>query len=184
MMVFKFRDRFTARTARAGLLFSGIGLLLVSPAIGDDATSCAPSCAPTCAPACAPACGTCTDCNACAKNYEDAEKKLSGEYNRLLGEAAACAPGCAESAASCDGSACEEDCGCGFKLQDLLCKDECGKSPYEVAGWLDMGYQSDHDGSFTGNGPFLDDHEWKNFQVNQMYLYSQKVADGSNGWDW
>jgi hypothetical protein len=181
-MLLKFTDRTTARTARAGLLFSGIGLLLGSPVFGGDAASCAP--APTCAAA--PACAKDTDCNECAKNYEEARKNLANEYNRLQGESLMQQQSCCDTAATCDGTGCAGEAACEeepcFKLHDLLCGD-C-ESPYEVAGWVDMGYQSDHDGAFTGNGPFLDDHEWKDFQFNQVYLYSQKVANGECGWDW
>ena len=64
--------------------------------------------------------------------------------------------------------------------------DECGNNCLKdkgitVAGWMQFGYASNPDGSFTGNGPVLDDREWNNINLNQMYLYVAKVADGSNG---
>ncbi len=67
--------------------------------------------------------------------------------------------------------------------------DECGKNWLKdngitIAGWAQIGYSSAPDGSFTGNGPFLDDREWSNVNLNQMYLYIAKVADGTKGFDW
>ncbi len=65
--------------------------------------------------------------------------------------------------------------------------DECGNNCLKdkgvtVAGWLAMGYQSNPDGAFTGNGAGMTEPgEWDKFNINQMYLYVAKVADGSNG---
>ena len=75
-----------------------------------------------------------------------------------------------------------------WKLMDLF-TDCCGHSCLEeksisVAGWVEMGYQSQPDGAFTGNGPFLDDREWGNVNLNQLYLYSERIADGGDGCDW
>ncbi|MEX2286258.1 MAG: outer membrane beta-barrel protein [Planctomycetaceae bacterium] len=137
-------SRTSARTAKAGLLLSGIGLLLVSPAFGQDTNTYAPAATAPCAPAANSCCAT----PGCDGTYSD--------------------------------SACPEEE--PWTLMSALCGEE--ESPFKVAGWLEFGYQSDHDGAFTGNGPFLDDHEWKSFNLNQMYLYSEKVADGTCGWDW
>lgn len=65
--------------------------------------------------------------------------------------------------------------------------DECGNNCLKdkgitVAGWLAMGYQSNPDGAFTGNGAAVSQPgEWDHFNINQLYLYVAKVADGSNG---
>jgi len=71
--------------------------------------------------------------------------------------------------------------------------DECGQNCLKdkgitVAGWLAMGYQNNPDGAFTGNGGFGGQpggqHEDGKFNINQLYLYIAKVADGSKGFDW
>ena len=67
--------------------------------------------------------------------------------------------------------------------------DECGKNCLKdkgitIAGWLAMGYASNPDGAFTGNGGNLNQKEHDNFNINQLYLYVAKVADGSNGFGW
>ncbi|MFO1022512.1 MAG: outer membrane beta-barrel protein [Planctomycetales bacterium] len=49
---------------------------------------------------------------------------------------------------------------------------------FDYAGWIEMGYQSHADGAFTSAA------EAGKFNLQQLYLYSAKVADGSEGWDW
>ncbi len=71
--------------------------------------------------------------------------------------------------------------------------DECGNNGLKnkgitIAGWLALGYQSNPDGAFTGNGgaggqPGAQ-REWDKLNINQLYLYVAKVADGSKGFDW
>ncbi len=66
--------------------------------------------------------------------------------------------------------------------------DECGKNCLKdkgitIGGWIQMGYQNNPDGAFTGNGPFLSQHEHNKFNLNQAYLYTAKVADGTKGID-
>ena len=108
--------------------------------------------------------------------------------------------------ASCDGvmSECEgAEAGCGLfggcgglggELGDpwtavSLFDDECGGNHFTDNGWVmggftQYGYQSDPDGAFAGNGPFVNQKEYKLFGLNQQYLYLGKVADGSEGLDW
>ncbi len=56
---------------------------------------------------------------------------------------------------------------------------------YIMGGWLAAGYSNHPDGSFTGNGPFVNQREFASFNLNQGYLFFGKVADGvKNGVDW
>jgi hypothetical protein len=106
-------------------------------------------------------------------------------------------PGSGAACSSCNGcnggcNNCCDSCnnGCaadhGWKLMDLFA-DGCGHNHlaecgYTFAGWVEMGYQSDFDGAFTGNGVVLDDvNERRRFNLNQSYLYAEKVADGADG---
>ena len=65
--------------------------------------------------------------------------------------------------------------------------DECGNNCLKdkgitVAGWLAFGYQSRPDGAFAGNGPALNQRgETGRVNINQLYMYIAKVADGSEG---
>ncbi|HTI50767.1 MAG TPA: outer membrane beta-barrel protein, partial [Planctomycetaceae bacterium] len=54
----------------------------------------------------------------------------------------------------------------------------------KISGHSQWGYSSGPDGAFTGNGPFLNQQEWSQFNLNQQYLYVEKVADGKKGLDW
>ncbi len=55
---------------------------------------------------------------------------------------------------------------------------------YVMGGFTQFGYQSAPDGAFAGNGPFVNQKEYKTFGLNQQYFYFGKVADGSEGLDW
>lgn len=98
------------------------------------------------------------------------------------------------------GDGCEEEkLGEPWLLVDHF-TDECGKNCFKdngitIGGWMQWGYQNNPDGSFTGDGPAayapvatpkgtIGDHEWNNFNLNQMYLFIAKVADGSKGFDY
>lgn len=93
----------------------------------------------------------------------------------------ACDGGCS----SCDGGCdvgCDGGCGgscCGGGWCDLgepfrLFGDEC--SAIQVGGWFQFGYTSYDTGQFN-------DHPY-NVDLNQAYIYLEKVADGSCGLDW
>jgi len=55
---------------------------------------------------------------------------------------------------------------------------------FDWGGWMQLGWQEHNDGAFTGNGPFENQKENGNVNMNQLYTYVAKVADGSNGLDW
>lgn len=63
-----------------------------------------------------------------------------------------------------------------WKVKDL--------SGFDYGGWIQMGYQDRNDGAFTGNGFLQNQNEASNLNLNQLYTYVAKVADGSNGLDW
>ena len=70
-----------------------------------------------------------------------------------------------------------------------LFDDGCGgnilkDNGFKLSGWSQWGYITGPDGSFNGNGPFLNQQEWGGFNAYQQYLFLEKVADGSNGLGW
>ena len=70
-----------------------------------------------------------------------------------------------------------------------LFNNRYGGNPLKERGWKisghsAWGYQNAPDGAFTGNGPFDSQQEWGNFNLDQQYLYAEKIADGSKGFDW
>lgn len=83
----------------------------------------------------------------------------------------------------CDTATSAEDC-----VADAC--DSCGwcnigdpwklsaEDGFDYGGWVDMGWQNAPDGAFTQA------NEADKFNLNQLYLYALKAADGSEGWDW
>jgi len=49
---------------------------------------------------------------------------------------------------------------------------------FDYGGWIDLGWQNAPDGAFT------QPNEADKFNLNQLYVYALKAADGSEGWDW
>jgi len=109
--------------------------------------------------------------------------------------------GCDGMTGDCVGGGCGSGCGllggCGLLSGELgdpwtvtsLFDDGCGGNSftdngYVMGGFTQFGYQSGPDGAFAGNGPFVNQKEYKTFALNQQYLYFGKVADGSKGFDW
>ncbi len=110
--------------------------------------------------------------------------------------------GCAASASAADGDIplgdrAEEffsqvdlggDLGDPWAMTSLFDDESGGNSftdnGYVMGGFTQFGYQSAPDGAFAGNGPFVNQKEYKTFGLNQQYLYFGKVADGSEGLDW
>lgn len=75
-----------------------------------------------------------------------------------------------------------------WTLTNLFNNPEGGNTLKEagvkISGHMQWGYQSAPDGAFTGNGPFVNQYEWGQFNLNQQYLFMEKVADGSKGIGW
>jgi len=178
---------FVRRSAGALLLLGGVELILKSPTLAADMDCAVPVPAP--APACQPQCSD--------EIYKRAGERLAQQLEQMNqcqsgGPAACAAPGdgCAPGSACNSGQHCMlgsifgNGCGGDQPLGDpwKLSKE----NGFDFGGWFEMGYQSKPDGAFTGNGPFLDDNEHKSFNLNQLYLYVTKVADGNHqrGWDW
>jgi len=173
------RKRYETRMTRMGLLVGGLGLLLVAPAFGGDGACCDTQAAASCDTG---AC--CTDCD---KVFQDAGSKLSDHL-------ASCGTGCDSCDGGCD-AGCDSCCdsgGCGsgcsllgdcclgdpWTLQDHLglFVDDCGEKCITFGGWTQWGYTSEKTGNFN-----INDNGVYN---NQSYLYVEKVADGSNGFDY
>lgn len=114
-----------------------------------------------------------------------ADAILSGPERSLVEQIShECAPGgplC--DSVPCDGFGCDS-IGCDscylfdtdFSLQSLL--GEC--SPINIGGWTQIGYHNRSAG--VGGAAF--NNRPHNLALHQQWLYAEKVADGSNGWDW
>jgi hypothetical protein len=77
----------------------------------------------------------------------------------------------------CDTCADEEEA--PWSLLDLFA---CGCTEgWILGGHTQIGYMSDPDGAFTGNGPFVNQKEYDRLVLNQQYFQFGKVADGSQG---
>ena len=174
--------RFADLGTGLSMVVSSAGLLVASALYAADPGCCRPA---------APA--VCND-----QIFMDAAERLKN-LNPCV-----CAPGCTTAGPASDvcvpaAPACEPDCGhgCGLFGGELgepwtvmsLFDDECGNNHFKDNGWIfggftQFGYQSNPDGAFAGNGPFVSQKEYKFFGLNQQYLYAGKVADGSKGFDW
>lgn len=104
-----------------------------------------------------------------------------------LGEAAC---GSAGGAGGCGNGACGNGCNsCGRRGGLFGC---CTDDPWTLksapgfnyGGWVQVGWQDRADGAFTNNGPFLNQREHGNVNLNQLYTFVEKVADGTCGLDW
>lgn len=87
-----------------------------------------------------------------------------------------------------DGCGDDDELGDPWTLMSLF-DDDCGNNCLKdkgitLGGWFQLGYSNHPDGAFTGNGPFLSQNEDDKFNLNQMYLFIAKAADGSKGFDW
>ncbi|MBB02289.1 MAG: porin [Planctomyces sp.] len=73
---------------------------------------------------------------------------------------------------------CIDDCIDDYCLDDSCIDDGCctEESPWTVGGWAQVGYYTDQNGLFN---QFED-----RFNAQQNWLYVEKTADGSCGWDW
>lgn len=70
-----------------------------------------------------------------------------------------------------------------------LFNDPCGgnflkDNGFKLSGWSQWGYISGPDGSFNGNGPFVNQQEFDMFGSYQNYVFLERIADGSKGLDW
>ncbi len=177
-------NEITRKAKLTGLLLSGLGLMVVSPAFGGDA-NCAPACTPEQPKAC------------CTKVYEEAGDKLAVELDRLTAEC--CAPKTCTDPNSCtDPNTCcgeeessdDGDC-CSGRLTSLF--DDCdGCNPlrdngWKLSGWLEFGI------TFNGNRPSNKlntpgvgfNQADSQFMLNQLYFVLEKDAAANEdefGW--
>lgn len=181
------------RSAGALLVLGGVAASLDTLTFAADASCATP------APSSQPQCSD--------DVYKRAGERLAQQLEQMGSQS--CTPGCAAPNAGCSNgsnpgsggssllgscsmfgsdtaAACEEEKKDPWTLMSLW-DDDCGKNCLKdqgitIAGWVQMGYQSNPDGSFAGNGGFANERgEWRNLNLNQMYLYAAKVADGSEG---
>lgn len=137
--------------------------------------------------------------------YKRAGDRLAQQVQQINFQAADAAPAApaAECNTGCPNGSCQSgsllfpNSNCGgaeeapkdpWTLMSLF-DDECGNNCFKekgitIGGWMQLGYQNHPDGAFTGNGPFLNQHEHNRLNFNQVYVYIAKVADGSKGFDW
>ncbi|MCA8996800.1 MAG: porin [Planctomycetaceae bacterium] len=73
---------------------------------------------------------------------------------------------------------CEDECSCYLVDWEWDLGDEifCEDSGWDVGGWVQMGYHNRSTGLFNQHPG--------NFNLHQMWLFAEKVADGSCGLDW
>ncbi len=186
------------RSAGALLLLGSLGVSSDTLTKAEDANCATP------APACTPQCND--------DVYKRAGERLAQQLQQMGSQpcgqtgCATAAPGCANAGqpgclsdgcakGSClfgglfsHGDGCAEEKKDPWTLMSVF-DDECGQNCFKdkgitIAGWLAMGYSTDPDGAFTGNGAALNQREHNNLNINQLYMYIAKVADGSNGVGW
>lgn len=93
-----------------------------------------------------------------------------------------CTPGACDTGLGCAPELACDDMGCdsvgclghdGFDLSDSLFGED---SAYDIGGWVQMGYTNRSTGLFNTNPD--------RFNFHQVWLYAEKAADGSEGFDW
>jgi len=62
-----------------------------------------------------------------------------------------------------------------FTINSLLW-DECDDPCFTVGGWTQVGYSNNNDGAFNTRPD--------KFNLNQQWMYIEKIADGSDGFGW
>jgi hypothetical protein len=81
---------------------------------------------------------------------------------------------CGDGLSSC-GSFFTDELGEPFTINSLLW-DECDEPCFTVGGWTQVGYSNDNDGTFNTRPD--------KFNLNQQWMYIEKIADGSDGFGW
>lgn len=143
--------------AGAAVLLGGVSLF-GSTAIAQD--NCGVQPAPDC-------------CKQCDKIFADAGAKLTDDLCRLTKEC--CAPQCDD---ACGSAGCDV---CGGGLGDCCLGDPMElfgetQGTFKLGGWTQIGYHTTNNGTFNTKP-----HE---INLQQSWLYAEKVADGSCGLDW
>ncbi len=154
----------TAIVGSVGLLCPGSVAAQEACTVGEGCTSCAP-----------------TDCcEECDKIFANSANDLSCQLQRLTAECCAPACGCGVegctgcSEGCCDTGCCESDCGWCNLGDPWTLSDEC--STINLGGWFQFGYHTENNGLFN-RFP-------NNVNLQQGWIFAEKVADGSDGLDW
>jgi len=84
-----------------------------------------------------------------------------------------CTDSCTDTS-DCGSSCCGGSLGDPWDLGDTLFGDD--SNGWDLGGWAQFGYHNKSDGVFNTYP--------NHFQAQQLYLYAEKVADGSEGLDW
>ena len=162
------------KTLGVYMLTLGMGFLGASAAMaGDCTTGCTT--------------GDCTssgpNCCECEQIFKSAGCKLTDDLARLTAECCAPAATCCED--PCADMGCSDGCGTGCDDGCPTCMWNDG-TPWTLmdggattfGGFMSLGYVSAPDYTFNGPG------DQDKFNLNQFYLYAEKIADGSKGLDW
>ncbi len=164
-----------AKASAYGLLIGGISLIMSASALAADGNIAYTSCT-SCNS------GTDTNCNECDGIFTEAAKKLNVQYEQVLANCCApenCTTGCSStSCGTCGTGTCGSGCdwcnlGEAWSLNDQIFGEE---SSIKIGGWAQLGYHS--------NGNTLFNNQPNKVNLQQTWLYIEKIADGSNGWDW
>lgn len=148
-------------------LMLGVAGLCLAPAVMAEEQAAPAECAPAAV------------CNV-DQVFTDAGCKLSQELERLTREC--CAQQCTEDVCApaeggCTDGACGETCDTGWcDLGDPWKICDNNDSGFNVGGWTQFGYHNGSTGLFNRHPHRINAH--------QMWLYAEKVADGSEGLDW
>ncbi|WP_459557206.1 porin family protein [Lacunimicrobium album] len=120
------------------------------------------------------------NCCECEQVFKNAGCKLTDDLARLTAECCNSAPSCIDESCvedPCVGDGCTDSCPtCMWNTGDpwkLVNHDTLN-----IGGFTSFGYVSKPD--FTFNQP----GDQSKLNLNQFYLYAEKVADGSKGLDW
>jgi len=149
------------RAAGAGLVLSGIGILLSSSAMAQGVRN---QVTPV------------TQGQLVDYSYEDGAAEPAPVAPGACGAASSCCEtACGGYESACCGNSCDWCClGEPYTLQKALHGD-C-PSPITVGGWMQFGYHNEKTGLFNKHDNRVNMH--------QFWLYAEKVADGTCGWDW
>jgi hypothetical protein len=115
-----------------------------------------------------------------------AEEPACGCEASCGSEASCGCPSCGESC-SCDSGwgSCLGDCCLGDAWTLQSCLSSCDEPTHTYGGWIGIGYYNDNDRlSFEKNDllSFWDNPDQLN--LDQAWLWAEKLADGENGTDW
>lgn len=160
------RTRFLTGALRkmkqTGLILGGLGMLLTAPAYAEGPLGIAPI----------------TQVSATDNMYNYSNTSYVG----MMSEGCAPAPSCGCND-GCNGgcNSCDDGCGCcnlgePWTLMSCLCDDPCKEPCFNIGGWTQWGYTNRSDNTMNTHPHRFNNH--------QSWMYIERIADGSNGWDY